>query len=114
MGTVELFRRGSDNAEDYGGNVDSYNGCGILRLDLRSDYEIEEVVLKILSLIIPPSYELFGCKTIATKAIKKAEERIRALKKYGFRESPHKLIGEDGREYSDYFYIKKALKYEKA
>lgn len=105
VGTVELFRRGSDNAEDDVGNGDTYNGCGILRLDLRSDYEKEEVVLNILSLIILPSYKLFGCKTIATKAIKKAEERIRALKKYGFRESSSKLKGEDGKEYSDYFSV---------
>lgn len=120
VGTVELFRRGSDNADGNGGeggkdgSGDFYSGCGILRLDLRSDYEKEEVVLKILSLIIPPAYELFGCKTIATKAVKEAEQRIKALKQYGFRESPHKLKGEDGTEYSDYYYAEKAVKYGKA
>lgn len=107
VGTVELFKRGGENICNNGGDSNSgsecYNGCGILRLDLRSDYENEKTISDILSLVIPPAYELFGCKTIAAKAVKEAEERIKALKKYGFRENPHKLIGDDGTEYSDYF-----------
>ncbi|MBD5103304.1 MAG: GNAT family N-acetyltransferase [Ruminococcaceae bacterium] len=101
VGTVELFNRGV--TEDF------YSGYGILRLDLRSDYEKESVILNILSLIIPPAYGLFGCESIATKAVKEAVERISALEKYGFKKNDNKLIGEDGTEYSDYFSISQAV-----
>lgn len=43
IGTIELFHR---NSEDY------FNNCGLLRLDLKSDYEEEEIIINILSLII--------------------------------------------------------------
>ncbi len=47
VGTIEMFRR---EAEDY------FTDCGILRLDLRSDYERAEPVYDILSLVIKPFY----------------------------------------------------------
>lgn len=105
VGTAELFKRGV--SEDF------YSGYGILRLDLRSDYEKERVILNILSLIIPPAYGLFGCESIATKAVKEAVERISALEKYGFEKNDNKLIGEDGTEYSDYFSISQAVNGER-
>ena len=40
VGTIELFHR---EAEDY------FTNCGLLRLDLRSDYEIAGEIVKILS-----------------------------------------------------------------
>ena len=58
IGTIELFNR---RAEDY------FNDCGLLRLDLRSDYEQRESIREILSLIAPHAFELFGCRMIATK-----------------------------------------------
>lgn len=94
VGTTELFRRNSDNG-----------GTGIFRLDLRSDYEKEEDISSILSLIIPPSFDLFGCENILTKGFPEASERLSALEKYGFVKSAEKLIGEDGTEYSDYYCI---------
>ena len=95
IGTIELFNR---KANDY------FNNCGLLRLDLRSDYEKEESILNILDVIIPRTKELFECEMVATKAINSARERISALLKYGFKLSNHKLIGHDGTEY-DYYYI---------
>lgn len=97
IGTIELFRRKSD---DY------FTKCGLLRLDLKSDYEKQNQIIKILSLIIRPTFKLFHCDKIATKAISGATERIDALKKIGFCLSEEKLIGHDGTEYSDYYVIK--------
>lgn len=96
IGTIELFHRDSD---DY------FTNCGLLRLDLRSDYENTKEIENILSLIIEPTFELFDCDKIATKAIPKANERIKALSNMGFLLSKEKLIGHDGTEYGDYFIV---------
>ncbi len=94
IGTIELFKR---NADDY------FTNCGLLRLDLRSDYERTDIITSILSLIIDAVYELFGCDKIATKAVKKTSERIEALKELGFLLSDEKLIGHNGEIFSDYY-----------
>ena len=96
IGTIELFHRDSD---DY------FTNCGLLRLDLRSDYETAKEIKKILSLILKPTFELFDCDKIATKAIPEAKERIKALSNMGFLLSKEKLIGHDGTEYGDYFIV---------
>lgn len=96
IGTIEIFHR---EAEDY------FTNCGLLRLDIRSDYETASEIVKILKLIIEPSYTLFHCDKIATKAIASATERISALKKLGFKHSEEKLIGHDGTEYDSYFVL---------
>lgn len=98
IGTIELFHR---NADDY------FTDCGLLRLDLRSDYEQTSEIESILSLIINPTFELFNCNRIATKAISQATERIKALGSLNFTYSKMKLIGHDGTEYSDYFVLEK-------
>lgn len=84
--TIELLHR---DANDF------YTDCGLLRLDIRSDYELSSELIKILELIIEPAYPLFHCEKIATKAIS-AAERIQALKKSGFEHTDEKLIGHDG------------------
>ncbi len=84
---------------------DYFTNCGLLRLDIRSDYEISIEIIKILRLIIEPTYSLFDCDKIATKAITLATERILALKKLGFRPLEEKLIGSDGTEYDSYFVL---------
>lgn len=94
IGTIELFNR---KADDY------FNNCGLLRVDLRSDYETEKYIGDILAIIVPKTKELFGCDRIATKAIAAAENRVSALKKYGFQLSEHVLIGFDGTEYDSYY-----------
>lgn len=98
IGTIELFHRDS---EDY------FTNCGLLRLDLRSDYEKVQEIERILSLINPYVFDLFKCDKVATKAISQADERITALKKLGFRATDEKLIGHEGTEYNSYFVLKK-------
>lgn len=98
IGTIEIFHR---DANDY------YTNCGLLRLDLRSDYEKSDIIEKILTLIIKPVFSLFHCDKVATKAIPEAIERRKALEKYGFITSKKELIGHDGSAYRDYFvYVK--------
>lgn len=97
IGTIEMFRRTSE---------DSYNGCGLLRLDVRSDYEKTEPVYDILSLVVAPFYDWFGCTAIITKGALYAIDRIEALKKMGFISSPELLKGGD-MFYNDYWIRKK-------
>lgn len=97
IGTIELFHR---DADDY------FTNCGLLRLDIRSDYEISDEIVKILELIIEPAYTLFQCDKIAAKAVVSATERISALESLGFQSSREKLIGHDGTEYDSYFVLK--------
>lgn len=96
IGTIELFHR---EANDY------FTNCGLLRLDIRSDYEIASEIVSILKLIIEPTYTLFHCDKIATKGITSATERISALRSLGFKLSEEKLIGHDGTEYDSYFVL---------
>lgn len=97
VGTIELFNR---RARDY------FNDCGLLRLDLRSDYERADRIEEILSLIVPPGFELFGCRMMATKIPAFASERIAAAGRLGFTASGERLRGgEDGREYGNYFVL---------
>ncbi|WP_313071051.1 GNAT family N-acetyltransferase [Lacrimispora sp.] len=98
VGTIELFHRDS---------TDYFHDCGLLRLDLRSDYERKEVITDILSLMIPNTWDRFHCEFIATKAMKEAGNRIEALNQLGFSPTTHKLIGHDGTEYGDYFVLTK-------
>ncbi|MBQ8209164.1 MAG: N-acetyltransferase [Clostridia bacterium] len=97
VGTIELFHRDAD---------DHFSNCGLLRLDLKSAYEKSDEIEDILSLIIQPTFSLFDCDKIATKAISSATERINALKKSGFEFSDEKLIGHDGTEYCDYYVLR--------
>ncbi|MDE7424018.1 MAG: GNAT family N-acetyltransferase [Lachnospiraceae bacterium] len=99
IGTIELFNR---HADDY------FNDCGILRLDLRSDYEQTKHIFEILSLIIPSTFELFNCQMIATKVPNFASNRKLAVEQLGFTASMEKLIGgHDGKIYTDYYVLKK-------
>ena len=98
VGTIELFHR---KADDY------FTKCGLLRLDLRSDYETADSITKILSPILIPAFKLFHCNKIATKAVPEATERISALQNLGFSLSDEKLIGHDGTEYTDYYVLKR-------
>lgn len=98
IGTIELFHR---SADDY------FTKCGLLRLDIRSDYEKSTEIESILSLITKPTFDMFQCDKIATKAIPDAIERICALENLGFSETNEKLIGHDSEEYSCYFVLRK-------
>ena len=97
IGTIELFNRTSG---DY------FNNCGLLRLDLHSDYERTESIREILSLIAPPAFAAFGCEMIATKIPPFAVCRKESAQSLGFAPSEEKLIGgDDGREYGDYYVL---------
>ena len=94
IGTVELCKRVSE---------DEFNNMGILRVDVRSDYEQELVLYDIFSLISPKTASLMGCKGVITKAPIYAVERIKAIKKVGFVQSENFLIGKTGYAYDGYW-----------
>ena len=94
VGTIELFRR---EAEDF------FTDTALLRLDLRSDYEREDVLKEILILIVETACEMFNCDTITTKAVPAARARRNVLETIGFQESPNTLKGHDGTPYQHYF-----------
>ncbi len=98
IGTIELFHRDSDR--------DVYDNCGLLRLDLKSEYETRDAIAEILSLVCPPAFDLFYCDKIATKIKPFAAERLAAAKSAGFTPSPAPLIGDDGTEYFDYYILR--------
>lgn len=97
IGTIEIFHRDS---------MDYFTNCALLRLDVRSDYEVSNEIVKILKMIVEPTFTLFHCDKIATKANIKAENRVSALKILGFKPSEEKLIGHDGTKYGSYFIYK--------
>lgn len=85
IGTVEMFNRTSN---------DFFNNCGILRLDLGSEYECTTVIKNILMLLLSDMFEIFDCKVIATKVSPNAKERIIALKEIGFFPTTEQIIGQ--------------------
>ena len=97
IGTIELFHRDAE---------DDFDNVGVLRLDVGSGYEREDVLSEIVSLVTPPSFDLFYCNKIITKAPIYAVERIKALQKCGFTRSEHLLVG-DSRSYDGYWELAK-------
>lgn len=97
IGTIELCLRVSE---------DEFNNMGILRVDVRSNYEQENDLYSIFSLIKPKLEKLLGCNGIITKAPIYAVERIKAIRKAGFTESEHFLIGKTGYTYDGYWVSK--------
>ena len=93
IGTVELCLRVSE---------DEFNNMGILRIDVRSDYEKESFLHSIFSLVTPNLKKMLGCKGILTKAPIYAIERINAIQKLGFTKSENFLIGKSGYAYDGY------------
>lgn len=94
VGTVELCLRASE---------DAFNDMGILRVDVRSDYEREDALYDIVSLIAPRMGEMLGCRGVLTKAPLYAVERIKALQKAGFTKSAQLLMGKTGYAYDGYW-----------
>lgn len=97
IGTIELCLRVSE---------DEFNNMGILRVDVRSDYEQEDALYHIFSLITTEIEEMLGCKGVLTKAPIYAVERIKAIQRVGFTKSEHLLIGHTGYAYDGYWTIK--------
>ena len=99
IGTIELFHRDSD---------DELDGVGVLRLDVKSEYEKSDCLYKILDVIVPPAYELFDCREIISKVPMYAVERADAFEKYGFSKTDRLLIGSnDNYGYNCYWAIEK-------
>lgn len=97
IGTVELCLRVSE---------DAFNNMGILRVDVRSDYEREDVLYDIVAALTPHLSEMLGCDGVLTKAPIYAVERIKAIQKAGFTKSEHLLIGKTGYAYDGYWTMK--------
>lgn len=97
VGTIELFNR---KAEDF------FDNCGLLRLDLKSDYEVEDYIESILNIIIPEVKNMFGCDKVATKAVPNAVNRISVLEKLGLKLSKEYLIDKEGNKYNYYYVMK--------
>ena len=68
---------------------DEFNNMGILRVDVRSDYEQENELYGIFSLVTPELEKMLGCKGVLTKAQLYAIERMKAIQKVGFTTSEH-------------------------
>jgi RimJ/RimL family protein N-acetyltransferase len=99
IGTIEMFHRTAD---------DDFNDVGVLRLDVRSEYEKSEIIQEILTLFIPSAYELFDCVEIITKVPNYAVERLEAVQKYGFTKSDYLLVGtNDHYAYNGYWILRK-------
>ena len=98
IGTVELCHRDAE---------DAFDNTGILRLDVKSSHEREDVLFNITGLITPPAFELFYCGRVITKAPVYAVERIKALQRFGFTQSEHYLVGSNGYAYNGYWEIAK-------
>ena len=94
IGTIELCLRVSEDVFDH---------MGILRIDVRSDYEKEDVLYEIAALITPHLSELLGCSGIITKVPIYAVERTKAFQKAGFVKSEHLLTGKTGYAYDGYW-----------
>lgn len=94
IGTIELCLRVSE---------DAFNNMGILRVDVRSDYENADTLFEIVSLITPCLPQMLGCSGVLTKAPIYAVERIKAIQKAGFTKSEHLLIGKNGYAYDGYW-----------
>lgn len=76
VGTIEIFAKKCEFAE--------IGKVGILRLDLASQYEKEELIGEIVDVINDNFYDDFEVENIITKAIPETKQRICALKNRGF------------------------------
>lgn len=95
IGTIEICLRVSE---------DAFHNMAVLRIDVKSGCETEDILYSIISLVLPKMHEMIGCTQTITKAPIYAVERIKALKKAGFAKSPHHLIGgHDGYAYNGYW-----------
>lgn len=95
IGTIEMFHR---NAED------EFNHYGVLRIDLKSEHEVQPIINEILDIADEYFYDLFDVHAILTKAIPMASERIGSLLQKGYQPLHKKFV-----VYEDYFVKYKSL-----
>lgn len=94
IGTIELCLRVSE---------DEFNHMGILRVDVGSSFEKEEVLYDVMTLITPYVPEMLNCDGILTKVPIYAVERAKAMQRMGFTKSNHLLMGKAGYAYDGYW-----------
>ncbi|MBQ2268534.1 MAG: hypothetical protein II340_08950, partial [Succinivibrio sp.] len=82
---------------------DTFNHKAILRVDVRHDYEKEDYLLSIFSLITPKIKSLLDCKGVITKVPIYAVDRLLAVQKLGFKKACDYLYGKTGYTYDGYF-----------
>ena len=99
VGTIELFHREDEVAD--------YDNCGLLRLDLRSDFEKEDAIAEILTLSAQLTFDLFGDKVV-TKVKANATERLAAVARLEFVLPKVALKGNQGELFDDYYVLKKS------
>jgi RimJ/RimL family protein N-acetyltransferase len=75
IGTVEMFNRGATSG---------YGVHGVLRIDLMSRYENEEVLDAVLDLVEDHYYQALGVEWIMTKVVDLAVKRRNVLARRGY------------------------------
>ncbi len=91
IGTIEVFKRRQMDEKAL--------VCGVLRIDLRSEYERKNYLMELLKLSNIHFYDIFKVNRIIIKSIPYAKERISALIESGFSELKNNTVV----EYSNYF-----------
>ncbi len=82
IGTIENFHR--DVRNERGDHTNALTDTALLRIDLKSEYETEEVISSILDLVEDTAYEDFHCSFLATKAVDTALVRRKVLTEKGY------------------------------
>ncbi len=75
----------------------------VIRLDVRSDFEKEDVLFELFSLINPGLADMLECTGVITKTPIYAVERTAAVKKAGFVPLDKPLVRDNGKEYYGYW-----------
>lgn len=78
IGTIEMFSK----KEEYG----SLGIVGVLRMDLESSYENDDVLKSIIGIVEDNFYEDFEVDSIITKSVPSAAKRVTALVESGYSE----------------------------
>ena len=74
------------------GTIEIFGGkYGVLRVDIKSEYEKQEHLKEIIEVAVNNFFTLFKINRIITKAIPEAIERRKALMDYGFIENTKKM-----------------------
>lgn len=86
IGTIEMFNRDAESV---------YGSHGILRIDLMSKYENENIISAVLNLTDKHFFDAFYVNCILTKAVPEAKQRITALKANQYSEAKDFEVGEN-------------------
>ena len=93
IGTIEMFGRD--------GKLINSDRFGLLRIDICSDFESQYHISQLLQIAQDNFFTLFDIKSIITKAIDDASERLYSLKDQGYLKLPKNTLT----TYNDYYII---------